>query len=469
MIGDVPAPSRRALLNAMGGVGMASLVTPAPATVSPPATGATVWIDDFLNEEQRRAAASDRPVDCTDAFAQAFTQARSVMVGPGHYALDGLRLPGGGTLRGSGGAVLHQATPDRPVIRAVSDRTSGQLADIMLDGFRIEGHPTSRAPLVLVEAKGAFAIWRSRFAFFAHNAFRALEVQASDANNIFECMFDVVSEGSSDTAVLVRGGVYNRYHLFLTQTQKWALDDSSTSSFVRVVAENCVIVRGQNNQVIAHVEGISAAQAADDAAISDQGFGNSFLAAEVNMSAGDKGKLQYAFRAFERSVFINPQIIGVGAPPHPFAPTANLPFTVINGRSRAAHRIEAVFDGSDVNHDPRNITFVGDVSDYTARPTGPGMLAVQRFAPTGNFTAALALTTQAVIVDAVRTIDIMRVTFAGALPPMDGATLSITTSGAITSIRWPTDSRFARLPTWLAAGGRMQLVYQRDANQWFAL
>lgn len=463
------AASRRAILQAIGGAGLASLTSSAGAAGPDPAIRGMVLIDNFLDEAQRTAAAAGKPADCTDAFARALATAGHVIVGRGDYALNGLRLPGGSTLQATGGAVLHQAVADRPAIEVISDYGSGQLADIRLEGLRIKGHPASRTALVRVEARGAFAIWRSHFAFFAQQAFRALEVQASDANNVFECAFEIVSEGSTDTAILVRGGVYNRYHLFLTQTQKMALDDSSNGSSIRVVAENCVIVRGQNNQIVAHVEGISATKAGNDAAITDQGFGNTFLAAEVNLSAGDRGKLRYAFRAFERSVFINPQIIGEGSPLDPFAPTANLPFTVINGRSRAGNKVETVFDGSDANHDPRNITFIGDVRDFTARPVGQGSLSVQRFIPTGDFTAELALDTQVVIIAAKQPIGMMRVIFASELLPTNGATLHITTASPIAELRWPQGSRYTRLPNKLAGNSRLQLIYQQDTDQWFLL
>lgn len=466
--------SRRAVLNRIAAIGTfplagAAAIAQGPAIGSGSTAQSAVELADYLTDAQRAAAQTDRPLDCTEAFVRAMATGRRVRVGPGHYALDALRIPNGGGLVGTGRSILYQAAPDRPAIHCVSDRESGQLADIVFEEVHVAGHPAARVAAVLLEARGAYAIWRSRFSFFARNCFRALEVQASDANNVFRCDIEVVSEGTRDTAVLVRGGVYNRYHLFLLQTQGWALDDSSGGSSIRVIAENSVIFRGQTNHVTAHIEGISATKAAGDAAIIDRGFGNTFLAAEVNMPAKDAGKLRYAFQAFQRSIFVNPQIIGAGAPPHPFGPTSNFPFTIIGGRSQSRHPIDATFDGSDPDRDLRNITFVGDVRDFTGLATRPGTMKVQRFVPTGDFTAEIAAATQVVIVDAADELQAMRMAFNAALAPVDGWVLQVATTNPVARVDWPAGQRFARLPRRLAAGQRFSMVYEAKADEWFLL
>lgn len=468
-----PAASRRAMLHSLVGTAAslaaarAMAVPPDQNTPVPSASRRVVYLDEFLDEAQRLAAATNKPLDCTMAFERAVASGCTVEVGAGHYTVSGLRLPNGCTLIGHSGAVIHQTRPDQPAIHCVSDARSGQLADIRLSGLTLTGHPEATAPVVLLEARRGYAIWRSRFAFFAQNSFRALEVQASDNNNVFECDFEVISEGTSDTAVLVNGGTYNRYHLFLTRTRSWALDDLSHNSMIRVVSENAVIFRGQMNQIQAHIEAISAGRAANETAISDRGFGNTFIAATVNMTSDDRGKLRYAFGAFQRSVFINPQIIGAGAPPHPFAPTSNFPFTVIGGRSLAANKIEATFNGSDPDHDLRNVTFVGDVGDYTTLATHPSTSIVQRFTPGNDETIKIAATTRTVIIDAPRTLSVLTIAFPATLKPRDGWRLVITSSHAINELRWPREARFARLPSTLPAGGRVEMTYQHDVDRWF--
>lgn len=472
--GDTPA-SRRAMLHGLFGTAAALATTQAASACGPVQSGPShtpdprhiAWLDDFLDAAQRAAATTDTPADCTAAFDRAFATGRPVVIGAGRYAVAALRLPNGASLTGQPGAILHQARPDRPAIHCVSDADSGQLADIRLAGITVVGHPAARVAAVLLEARRGYAVWRSHFAFFAQNTFRALEVQASDNNNVFECAIEVVSEGSSDTAVLVNGGTYNRYHLFLTRTRSWALDDLSHNSAIRVVSENCVVFRGQMNHIQAHIEAISAPRGASETAIADRGFGNTFAAATVNMTADDSGKLRYAFGAFQRSVFINPQIIGAGAPPHPFAPTSDFPFTVIGGRSQAAHKIEATFNGADPDHDLRNVTFVGDVTDYTAQATDPAATIVQRVTPGNDTIIRIAATTRTLIIDAARDLAVLTLAFPAALKPRDGWTLAIATTHAVAELRWPAGPRFARLPARLAAGSRIALVYQRDVDRWF--
>nr|WP_253072634.1 hypothetical protein [Sphingomonas sp. H160509] len=472
-----PAASRRAMLHSLAGTAASlaaaqAIARPTTGKVAGDGAGAStprriVYLDEFLDEAQRAAAVTDTPRDCTAAFERALATGCPVEIGAGHYAVHALRLPNGCSLTGHPGAVIHQALPDQPAVHCVSDERSGQLADIRLSGITFVGHPAARAVTVLLEARRGYAIWRSRFSFFARNSFRALEVQAIDNNNVFECEIDVVSEGSSGTAVLVNGGTYNRYHLFLTRTRSWALDDLSNNSMIRVVSENCVVFRGQMNQIQAHIEAISADRGAGETAISDRGFGNSFIAATVNMPAGDRGKLRYAFGAFQRSVFINPQIIGAGAPAHPFAPTSNFPFTVIGGRSLAANKIEATFDGADPDHDLRNVTFVGDVSDFTTQATHPSTTVVQRFAPGNDETIRIAATTRTVIIDAARVLPVLTIAFPTTLKPRDGWRLVIATSHAITEVRWPAGPRFSRLPSALSAEARIDMTYQGDVDRWF--
>lgn len=475
---EKPAASRRTMLHSLVGTAASLAAAKAiaqPLAGNPPSTPKlrrTVYLDDFLDEAQRIAASTDRPRDCTAALERALATGCPVEIGAGHYALDALRLPNECSLTGHPGTVIHQASPDRPAVHCVSDVQSGQLAGIRMEGMTFVGHPAARAAVVLLEARLGYAIWRSRFAFFAQNSFRALEVQASDANNVFECEIEVVSEGTSDTAVLVRGGTYNRYHLFLTRTRSRALDDGSNGSVVRVVAENTIVIRGQTNHVYAVVESISAPRAADQIAISDRGFGNVFHGPQVSMLPADRGKLRYAFGGFDGTIFISPQIIGDGTP-HPFAPTSNLPFTVIGGRSGAAHKVEATFDGSDPDHDLRNITFIGPVRDFTALPTHAGTVAMQRLVPlkdgADGSLVTIAATTQVVVIDAPMALPSARIAFVGTVAPRDGWMLSITTTHPILRLTWPENSRFSRLPARLVAGQCLQMVYQKDADTWFPL
>lgn len=466
MINDKTHASRRDLFGGLAGIGALALPLAGHAATGMaqlPIDG--VAVDGFLSPAQRAAALTDTPVDCTDAFVRALAANRSLTVGPGRYLLNALRLPNGARLAGAPGATIGQARADRPAIHCLSDPSSGQLADIEVTGFRAVGHPQARSPVLLVEARGAFAIWRSRFELVVEKSFRALQIEAADANNIFECTFEIRSEETSDIAVLVHGGVYNRFHLFLTRARMRALDDGSNGSSIRVVADNSIVIRGQTNQVMAVVEAIASPRVADDALITDRGFGNIFIGPQVNVLSGDKGKVRYAFAAFERTVFVSPQIIGDGVP-HPFAPTSNLPFTVIGGRSGAPNKIEATFNGADPDHDLRNITFVGDVCDWTALPTRAGLSAIQRAAPVAGGEIGIAATTQILLIVSPVPLAAVRIGFAGGVPTLDGWTLSLSTENAVARIEWPAGNRYRRLPTRLAAGEAARLVFDAQGDAW---
>lgn len=463
------AATRRRILETMIATGTLPLLRGSAGATSVADPGPAVRIRDFLNSQQRAAViAGIDPPDCTAAFISALATGHSVTVDAGTYGIDALRLPNGARLTGDRGAILQQASAQRPALHCVSDERSGQLAQILVEGLTIVGHPQARSAAVLLEAHGGYAIWRSRFSFFAQKTFCALQVEASDDNNVFECEMHVVSEESSDTAVLVRGGVYNQYHLFLTRTRGWALDDASASSMIRVVAENCVIFRGQTNQIAAHVEGISAPRAASEVAVTDRGFGNIFIGPQVNMPAADRGKLRYAYKAFERTLFLSPQILGPGAPPHPFAPTSNQAFTIIGGRSNAANTIEATFDNRDPDHDRRNVTFIGDGRDYTTLPTHPAARRVQRVVATPNAVIQIAADTQILLLDPAGPLQTVGLLFDGMLAPIDSWQLTITTTAPIERLSWPSGSRYARLPTRISPGSRLHLVYQRGIDRWIA-
>lgn len=447
-----PITTRRALL---------SLAAAAPVGL---VLGEVVKLDDFLPEAARATAASGRIVDCTAALTEALATGRRVAIGPGDFGVGSLRLPAGGGLVGEAGTRLHQIAPGNPILDIAATRESGHLADLLVHGLTLVGHGNARSALVRMEARGDFAVWRSHFQFFAKDAFRALEI--SEGSHVFETVFEIVAEGCRDTAVR-SAGVYNRYHLFLTQTDTWALDDRSNGSDIHVVAENAVVIRGQTNRVSACVEGIAAPRAADRAAIIDRGFGNTFNTPVVNMPAKDKGKLQYAFDAFDRSVFVNPQIIGPGVPPDPFAPTVHA-FAVIGGRSDAAHGIGTAFDGSAPDRDPRRVSFSGDVRDFTTAPISPGTVRVQRAAPVAGSVVRIDPMTQLLAIESATPLGALTLDF-GPLTPPDGWRLEIRTTAGVSKVSWPAGPRQAALPAALRPDHRLDLVFQKASDRWLPL
>lgn len=334
-------------------------MTPAAVAMPGAYVDGSVLVTDFLSPMQLEQVKSGRLTDCTAAFSQAQQAAALVRIPPGRYGLANLRLHDGITLTGVGSNTVRidQLSSTLPAIACVSDEASGQLSGITLERVTVHGHPHATVAAVLVAAYKQYAVWRSRIEFVARNTFRALEIQGADAANVFHCHFEVTSEGTSDTAVLVNGGTYNTIRVFVTKCYSWGIQDSSANSEIRAIAENCMIFRGQNNRIFATLEEIPY-KPASDAGIEDKGFGNTFDNPTVIMSTD--GKLEYGFRPFSNSVFINPQIIGKkGAVRHPFSLGIAEPMTIIGGRSEAAQFIEDTYDGSSERGASKLVTMLG--------------------------------------------------------------------------------------------------------------
>lgn len=318
------------------------------------------WVTDFMSPSQFARFSNGEVIDCTDAFYKAQEAAVTVWIAPGSYGLSGLRLLDGRSLVGvsENSVHLHQMTPDKPVIDCRSDEHTGQLSGIHVSGVTLRGHPNATAALFMVAAYQHYAVWRCSFQYVARNSFRALEIQGADAANVFYSRFDVTSEGTQDTAALVNGGTYNSFRLFLTKCSSLAMDDSSANAYIRAITENCMIFRGQNNRIWPTIEELPTGAAAK-VGIEDRGYGNTFENPTVIVST--EGVLDYAFKPFSNSIFVNPQIIGKQAAVlHPFDRGIGEGFTVIGGRSQAKNVVEKTYDNSSKENLFESITFIGE-------------------------------------------------------------------------------------------------------------
>ena len=157
-------------------------------------------------------------VDSTTAFTNAQTASKNVKIPPGSYLIDNLRIQTGVNLLGSGhiNTILIQKSAGNPAINCTSDVTSGQLNGLVLKDFSITGATSATVTAFLIAAHGAYAIGDSIFDFRVTNSYRALEVQAADANNLVGSTISVVSSNTSSTSVVINGGVYNKYNLYMT-------------------------------------------------------------------------------------------------------------------------------------------------------------------------------------------------------------------------------------------------------------
>lgn len=427
---------------------------------------AWVSVATFLSPSQRAAAAAGKTVDCTDAFIAAFAQRSHVWVPPGRYGVSTIRLRSGEALIGSGNeaTVIEQLIADQPAITCIADASTGQIAGVTLAGIHVAGHAKATGCAVRVAGHGPYAVWRSSFQFFASHTYTALEI-GIDNTNVFRCDFDVVSENTRGTAVVVRGGVYNRYRYFLTQTAGMALEDHSGSSEIEAITESCMIFHGQINRVWATIEALVALPVPSQILIEDRGFQNRFYSPTVNLRAEDRGKCIYAFAPFAGSIFDDPQILGRDTVEHPFAPSP-YGFTVTAGRSEAAQPIEAVYDGREPARNLRNVAFVGINQGLTRVPLGIGARSIQRTAPDAPFNFAINPRTDVVIWEPSGPLAFANVSLMAGATPFDGWAVTFTTTQSIARLNWPDSDAFAALPTRIDPEAGFTMLYDGIAKRW---
>lgn len=341
---------------------------------------------DFLTFEDRERFGRDEIFDATYAFNSAFEKSLYVVAPPGYYGLAGLRPKTGSIMVGSGkgprstrGTVFKQIDPAKPIIDCTSDASTGQITDIEWTNFRAVGADQYRttkafqsygggAPVVQLIAQDQWAVTNAVFEFYSDNVYQALKIIGPMASNVYNCRFKIVGEGFRGPAVETMGP-YHNYDLFLTQCDSFCVIDSSDDSDIKVVGENCMVFCGQRNRIFARMEGVVQDRAASNTAITDGNFHNTYINPLVNLLESDIGKLQFAFRAFVGSVFINPQVIGEGAvsPLYPFADTYG-PVTIIGGRNRGA--LLETYHSDPIGVDERKFerfTLVGENDGLTAR------------------------------------------------------------------------------------------------------
>lgn len=431
-----------------------------------PETLSWISVATFLSEAQRAAVYSGRTVDCTDAFVAAFVKGQHVWVPPGRYGVATIRLRSGEALIGAGSeaTIIEQMVADQPAITCIADASTGQIAGVVLAGVHVTGHLKASCSAVRIAGLESYAVWRSSFQFFASQTYTALEI-GIDNTNVFRCDFDVVSENSRGTAVVVRGGVYNRYRYFLTQTMGMALEDHSGSSEIDAIAESCMVFHGQINRIWATIEAFVASPVPSRTVIEDRGFHNRFYSPTVNLRAQDKGKCTYAFAPFSGSIFDDPQIIGRDTIEHPFAPSP-YGFTINGGRSEAAQSIEATYDGRDAAHNLRNVTLAGANQGLTRRPLGVGARSIQRATPDAPFNFAINPRTDVVLWEPRLPLPFVNIALMGSLEPFDGWTLAFTTTKSIAQLNWPGGDAYSSLPKQINPGLGFTILYDGDEKRW---
>ncbi|MET4898838.1 hypothetical protein RN629_17115 [Sphingomonadaceae bacterium jetA1] len=430
----------------------------------------SVW--DFMTPQNiARCKTSDNPPDCTVAFTRAQQVSHLVRVPPGYYKLSNLRLLNGRALCGAGenASFLMQAAPDKPIIRCLSDETTGQISGARVEGFSLQGASDATIAAVIVEAYGGYAVWRSHFSFYASKCYSALVVQPNaDGTNVFHCDFRITSETTAATAVMLRGA-YITANLFLTQCSSWATELHCVNSQFTIVADGCVINHGQICTINAAIEYIWASRPPSAICVQDRGFNNVYLSPTINLYPSDVKKIRYALGGFSNTTFMNPQIIGLGRIAHPFAPTA-LPCVVMGGRSNALNKIEAIFDGSADDRDPRRITLLGNCAEIASYGSYPGACAVQREPVVAAFTCRVRPETQVLILEPSADLLEGRLDLLGAKAAIpDGWTLEIATTRVLRRLAWPAGTEWEGVPGTLRPGSPLKILWVKSAGRWMVI
>ena len=413
-------------------------------------------------------AVGDGVADDTAAFTAAIISAKDVIIPAGTYLIDNVRMLNGTRLIGQGyeASILKQGAAGNPAIRCVSDATVGQLSSVELSGVKIVGHATATVSVVLVEALGLFAVWKSKFDYVASLSFRALEVQAITANNVFECDFTVRSQDTTNTAVLLNGGVYNTFDLFLTNCNTGiALDTFQQSAiYNQLVTDGLIIVSDQGSTFFSpSLEEISGTPTAGQAAFKDDGFNNTYVTPTIILNASNASKVAFAFDPGNNSTYINASVLA--AITNPFAASSGK-FTIIGAaRSNCINKIETIWtDEADASKNLRNVNFIGDCSAFYTYDAAANGASVQYSAPTGSFNQNIRNNTSAVVWDPTGSIS-----FANIVLPyfrVNGQVISFSSTQTITTLNF-SNGTVSKIPSTISANTSFSIVYNLSNTTWY--
>lgn len=413
--------------------------------------------------------------DSTAAFESAQNASKFVRIPSGSYLLGGFRPKNGLHLIGEGqeNTNIIQKSAGVPAINCLSDVTVGQLAGLEISGFRVTGATSATVAAVLVAAYGAYAIWRSRFEFFAKNTFRALEVQGADSSNVFQCEFRVVSEGTTGSSVKINGGVYNIYDFFLSQCAGLAAEGGGANDlYTRMVTEGPISFTGQTCTIMGlSVENLPDLVGTVTYVVSDGGFATTYINPTITLNhAPSIAKVTGGmFSPFAQTVYINPQILCSSATLNPFN-TSREKFTIIGpGRSNLTQKIDGIWTQTDDTNNLRNVSLVGDCSAFTtySNPTHAGK-TIQLNSPYTGGSITISPNTDCLILRPSGTIATLTVNVPTYL--VNGQTLTVSTTNTVTALTVAaggSGSDVSLLPATLSAGTAFTAIYDVYTNKWY--
>jgi hypothetical protein len=438
-------------------------------------------IDDMPVNVIDYGADSTGVVDSTAAFVAAQVASQNIFVPSGTYLLNGLRIQNGVQIIGAGyeNTIFKQAQTDAPAINCLSDATTGQLSSVTLSKFKVEGATSATVSAVVVAAFGIFAVWKSTFDYVASNTFRALEVQAEDANNVFRCWFNVTSQDTSDTAVVVNGGTYNTFDLFLANC-----DNGKSLNFVGLA---CLFLKcisdGQqyyggsqtiiNNATVEEWPGASITGDTYPTAIVSNGFTETFINPMVIfVDPVAAAKVSYAFRPFANTTYINPKILATTLA-SPFQADNSENFLIMGpGQSTTINKMDTIFtDTNSTTTSLRRVSFTGDCSQWVSGNLPGAGAVIQYLAPTTAFNLTIKNNTSAMILEPSGTIATCNIDLPNI--PVDNQVVSISTTQELTAITigtgLPSGVNVSLVPTTMAANTQFSVIYRESNNKWYRI
>jgi len=427
-------------------------------------------------------AVGDGVADDTAAFNAAQGAAGNVtlLMPPGTYVLNNFRPKTGVRLIGFGYEVtaIKQGAAGNPAVNCTSDVTTGQISSAAVLNCKVIGETSATAAAVLVAASGVFAVWKSQFDFVASQTFRALEVQGAAANNVFRCDFKVTSQDTTDTAVLVNGGTYNNYDLFLTNCANGkALNFvGANCTFTRAVSDGQLLFSGNgtviNSAVVEEIPGSSLLADTYPACIVSNGFNETFVNPRVILSAASAAKVLYAFRPFDNTVFFSP-VITASTLANPFMADNAFKFSIIRGKSNTTNKMNTIFtdSGGNANTTLRRVSFIGDCTDWLTNNTPTAGKAIQYLAPNAPFNFTVNDQTSAVIWEPTGAIAFCNLNLPQS--PVDGQVVSFSTTQTITTLNigtaLPSGVNVSLVPTTIAANTQFSVIYYANGNKWYVI
>lgn len=418
--------------------------------------------------------------DSTAAFVSAQAASKNVFAPPGTYLLDNLRIQDRVQIIGAGyeNTIFKQANAGRPAINCLSDVTTGQLSSLNLKNFKVEGATSATVSAVLVAAFGVYAVWKSNFDFVGSLTYRALEVQAADANNVFRCSFKITSQDTTNTAVLVNGGTYNSFDLFLTNCASGkALNFVGQACFFeRCVADGQLFFAGNqtviNNATVEEWPGSDVLSETYPAAIVSNGFTDTFINPLIILNAASAAKVSYAFRPFDNTIYINPKIIA-STLANPFMADNSEKFLIMGpGESNTVNKMNTVFvDTASTTTTLRRVSFIGDCSQWVSGNLPGAGAVIQYLAPTTAFNLTIKNNTSAMVLEPTGTIATCNIDLP--LDPVDNQVLSVSTTQQLTAINigtsLPSGVNVSLVPTTMAANSQFSIVYRASNNKWYRI